>query len=114
MPAVSWRQPSLERQTARLVFVLRLCAKFWNFAHLEPVVARTSSPTRVATSQPYALRRRYGDQVFQVFLYEGCPVRGQSILAASPAPGNFCYGPSTISSRTFQNHEKNRVASFRP
>src|SRR5579863_2342951 len=35
MPAVSWRQPSLEPQTARLAFVLRLCAKFCSFAHFD-------------------------------------------------------------------------------
>jgi len=114
MPAVSWRQPSLDLQTVRLAFVLRLCAKFCSFAHFDGAVARSSSLTKVATSLPYALRRRRADQVFQVFLYEGCAVLGQSILAASPAPGNFCYGPSTISSRTFRNHEKNRGARFRP
>jgi hypothetical protein len=91
----------------RLAFVLRLCAKFCSFAHFDGAFARSSSLTKVATSLPYALRRRRADQVFQVFLYEGCAVLGQSILAASPGRREISrMWPSTISSRTFRNHEK--------
>src|ERR1700691_282416 len=82
MPAVNWRQPSLERHRARLALVLRLCPKLRNFAHLDPVVGRSSSLTRVATVQPYALPRCRADQVFQVFLNVRCPVPGRRVLAA--------------------------------
>src|SRR5580704_19413719 len=68
MPAVSWRQPSLERHSARLALVLELCAKFCTFAQLDPTVPRGALVTSVATSQPYALQRRRADQVYQVFL----------------------------------------------
>src|SRR5579863_24140 len=76
MPAVSWRQPFLERQSARLALVLDLCAKFWTFAQLLPIIPRGSAVTRVATIPPYALPQHRADQVFQVFLKEGEPVRG--------------------------------------
>src|SRR5580704_11818786 len=75
MPAVSCRQPSLERHRARLALVLELCAKFRTFAQLAPIVPRGSVVTRVATIQPYALRQRRADQVFQVFLNGDGPIR---------------------------------------
>src|ERR1700691_3728936 len=83
MPAVNWRQPSLERHKARLALVLRLCPKLRSFAHLDPLVARSSSLTRVVTVQPYALPRCRADQVFQVFLNVRCPVSGRPILGGS-------------------------------
>src|SRR5580704_3141198 len=115
MPAVSWRQPSLERHSARLALVLELCAKFWILAQLEPVVPRGSLVTRVATLPPNALPERRADQVFQVFLNGDGPVRRhRGFPGLSAGPQTLYIFAVAISSRTFRNHEKNRGARIRP
>ena len=115
MPAVSWRQPSLERHKARLALVLESRAKFWTFVQFEPIVPRGSVVTRVATPQPYALAQRRADQVFQVFFNRDEPVRGiEAFLDCLRGHKRYMFSRLRFRVELSVTTKKNRGARIRP